>query len=159
MKPNDSLGQFQAEFSIDHKRIDRDPCGRPHRSGLLWGVLMRRNRIAPTLAFASLMAFWQLGCADTEPSGLPEPSAEPPSSPQFAISDGVHSDGNPNFFFLPPLVWPPHSSPHFDPDGFDATLLEDIEVIICEADENGCLPDASQPEGFPRVFTSDTGEW
>src|SRR5439155_4747098 len=28
----------------------------------------------------------------------------PSTRPQFAISDAVHSGGNPHFFFLPPLV-------------------------------------------------------
>src|SRR2546422_4199858 len=40
---------------------------------------------------------------------------QPPTTggPAFLISDGTHSGGNPNFFFLQPLVPDPSGSPNF----------------------------------------------
>ena len=44
-----------------------------------------------------------------------------------AIQDGNHA-GNPNFFFLPPLVPNPVGSPNFNPGTFNAKLAPVVEV-------------------------------
>ncbi len=74
------------------------------------------------------------------------------TGPSFAISDGAHS-GNRNFFFLPPLVPDPSHDPDFDPGAFDPALQPSVE--ICLLDGSACA--ASQPAGFPIVFTTTTG--
>ncbi len=74
------------------------------------------------------------------------------TGPSFAISDGAHS-GNRNFFFLPPLVPDPSHDPDFDPGAFDPALQPSVE--ICLLDGSACA--ASQPAGFPIVFTTTAG--
>lgn len=64
-------------------------------------------------------------CADSQPT-LPALT----DASQFLIVDGAHSSGNPEFFFLPPLVPDPSGHPNFDPGAFDATLSPVVE--ICE---------------------------
>jgi hypothetical protein len=51
------------------------------------------------------------------------------SGPSFAVSDGAH-EGNPDFFFLPPLFKNPNSSPQFEPGAFNGSLRPAVE--ICE---------------------------
>jgi hypothetical protein len=76
-----------------------------------------------------------------------------PPEPSFAISDAVHGEGNPDFFFLPPLVPDPTEDPDFDRDGFNSSLAPIVE--ICEAKpETGCLD--TQPPGFPLVSGQDS---
>ncbi|MFN2571696.1 MAG: hypothetical protein ABR537_08815 [Gemmatimonadales bacterium] len=49
--------------------------------------------------------------------------------PMFAVSDGAHQ-GNPDFFFLPPLFKNPNTDAHFEPTAFNARLRPAVE--ICE---------------------------
>ena len=56
-------------------------------------------------------------------------AAPPIGGPSFAVSDGAH-DGNPDFFFLPPLFKSPNSDPDFEPTAFNARLRPAVE--ICE---------------------------
>ena len=74
------------------------------------------------------------------------------TGPSFAISDGAHL-GNRNFFFLPPLVPDPSHDPDFDPGGFDPSLLPSVEICLLD----GAVCAATQPPGFPIVFTTTTG--
>lgn len=46
----------------------------------------------------------------------------PAAGPTAAVSDGAHGDGNPDFFFLPPLVGDPSSEPTFEPGMFNGRL-------------------------------------
>src|SRR5881397_4420883 len=62
------------------------------------------------------------GC--TERQVLQSP---PIGRPVALILDGAH-DGDPDFFFLPPLVGSPVNDPHFDAGKFDATLTPTVEV-------------------------------
>ena len=77
---------------------------------------------------------------------------EPPidTEPIFEIWDAIHPTGNPDFFFLPPMVPHPNSHPEFDPLGFDATLSPVVE--ICELGDDGCYDSEGQPIGL--VITS-----
>ncbi|HXF95462.1 MAG TPA: hypothetical protein VNI61_05105 [Gemmatimonadales bacterium] len=54
--------------------------------------------------------------------------------PAFALSDGAH-DGNPDFFFLPPLLPDPSADPDFEPGDFNAHLRPTVEV--CELETLG----------------------
>lgn len=65
------------------------------------------------------------------------------------IFDGAHS-GNPDFFFLPPLVGNPNSHPFFDEGTFDPALSPRVE--ICFIENNKCS--ANQPVGFPLISGS-----
>lgn len=72
-----------------------------------------------------------------------------PTVPAFVISDGAHPGGNPDFFFLPPLVRNPDQHPNFDAGAFDVGV--EPSVLICMLDGPNCA--ALQPDGFPLVFT------
>ncbi len=89
-----------------------------------------------------------VGCQDQQ---VPtEPLVDPPLP---SISDGAQAGGNPNFFFLPPMVKNPSGHPDFDPGGFNGTLSPTVE--ICKLDGSACA--ASQDAGFPIRFTRTTG--
>src|SRR5213594_741905 len=60
------------------------------------------------------------GC--TERQVLQSP---PIGRPVALILDGAHN-GDPDFFFLPPLVGSPVNDPHFDAGKFDATLTPTV---------------------------------
>jgi hypothetical protein len=77
------------------------------------------------------------------------------------IFDGAHSDGNKDFFFLPPLVGNPNGSPNFDAGKFNAHLSPFVEV--CELSANPILfpttdCNASKPLAFgPARMSLDAG--
>ena len=81
------------------------------------------------LKCASLAAL--AGCAfgDT----LKPPRTPAVSAPAFRISDGAHfgaTSGNPDFFFLPPMVPDPSGNPNFDRGASNAHLMPTVD--ICE---------------------------
>jgi len=51
------------------------------------------------------------------------------SGPMYAVSDGAHN-GNPDFFFLPPLFKNPNTDPNYEPAGSNPNLKPAVE--ICE---------------------------
>ena len=59
-----------------------------------------------------------------------QPISSPVSPPSRSISDGTFALGNPDFFFLPPMVKNPSSSPNWTAGGFNGTLHP--VVHICE---------------------------
>jgi Tol biopolymer transport system component len=69
------------------------------------------------------------GCQDDRPLA-------PGEGPLAAISDGAHSGGNPDFFFLPPLVGDPSSDPNFDPGMFNGRLHPVLSIYADPSD--GC---------------------
>jgi len=73
-------------------------------------------------------------CEDEVPMTAPE--VTPPS---FAISDALHSDGNPDFFFLPPLVADPSDHEEFDPEGFDGTQPAEVTICVLSGDDCGAI--------------------
>lgn len=66
---------------------------------------------------------------------LPTEPERQNAAPRFAISDGVHQQGNPHFFFLPPMV--PDPSASFSAP-FDGSLQPTVE--ICVWDGSACAP-------------------
>src|SRR3954465_15268965 len=50
-------------------------------------------------------------------------------TPLFAVSDGAHN-GNPDFFFLPPLFKSPTTDPNYEPLAANVSLKPTVE--ICE---------------------------
>src|SRR5437763_6836943 len=65
------------------------------------------------------------------------------------IVDGAHA-GNPNFFFLPPLVPSPVGSQFYDVGKFNARLAPVAEV--CELAANPILVPTTDCKGGPLVF-------
>jgi len=76
------------------------------------------------------------------PTSAPEVAAGPPSI-SFAISDGAHgANGNPEFFFLPPLAGDPSGSPNFDAGKFAWHLRPVVLVYALPASwQAGAGPD------------------
>src|SRR2546422_635356 len=66
---------------------------------------------------------FSVGCTKDQP-------VQPPTTrgPAFLISDGTHSGGNANFFFLQPLVPDPSGSPNFVVGTFNSKLSPVVEV-------------------------------
>jgi len=81
------------------------------------------------LALAALgTAVIALGCRDQQPLQPPAPGG-----PAAMIVDGAHN-GNPDFFFLPPLVPDPSTDPNFDPGKFNPKLSPTVEVCVLTGD-------------------------
>jgi hypothetical protein len=59
------------------------------------------------------------------------PGLTAPGDPSSVISDGAHG-GNPDFFFLPPLVSNPVNDPNFDRGKANNALGPSLTVEICE---------------------------
>src|SRR5437667_12153623 len=57
----------------------------------------------------------------------------PVGRPTGLVLDGAHN-GDPELFFLPPLVPDPSTDPNFDPAKFDATLAPTVEVCRLTGD-------------------------
>jgi hypothetical protein len=77
----------------------------------------------------SVLAF-AFGCRDQKlPTAPTGPSA--PTDPSAIISDGAHG-GNPDFFFLPPMVPLPLHNPNFELGKFNNTLQPSLKIDICE---------------------------
>ena len=74
------------------------------------------------------------GCEDhSPPTGPTGPSA--PVTPSAIISDGAHVGGNPDFFFLPPLVPLPFGDAtfrsNFELGKFNNALAPSLKIEIC----------------------------
>ena len=73
--------------------------------------------------------------------GNKEPTAPAvPVDPSKIISDGAHSGGNRDFFFLPPLVPLPLGNPDFELGKFNNALQPSLKIVICELVPNGNPP-------------------
>ena len=82
-------------------------------------------------------------------TGCRDNSLQPPPQLSAAIQDGNHA-GNPNFFFLPPLVPSPVGSQFYDVGKFNAHLAPVAEV--CELAANPILVPTTDCKGGPLVF-------
>lgn len=86
---------------------------------------MNRHRVLRLSALALAFA-----CTDqkapTAPTGI-----APPAGPSAVISDGAHG-GNPDFFFLPPLVANPVNDPNYDRGKANNGLGPRLAVEVCE---------------------------
>lgn len=66
-----------------------------------------------------------MACRDTS-----QPTGPTPVDPSMIISDGAHG-GNPDFFFLPPLVKNPVTDPNYQVGHFNSTLQPVLTVEVC----------------------------
>ncbi|PYO14831.1 MAG: hypothetical protein DMD31_06765 [Gemmatimonadetes bacterium] len=97
------------------------------------------------LTFAALAtAVIAIGCRDQR-------LLQPPAHGALAalIVDGAHS-GNPDFFFLPPLVPDPTNDPNFDPGKFNPNLSPTVEVCVLTGNPGlGSVDCATDGSGNP----------
>lgn len=70
-----------------------------------------------------------LGCQDQKSPTAPAAAKAPPD-PSAIISDGAHG-GNPDFFFLPPMVSNPVNNPNYEAGKFNSALQPSLTVEIC----------------------------
>src|SRR6266545_1397449 len=84
-------------------------------------------------------------CRDDSPV---QPSQIP--SLNALISDGAHSSGNKDFFFLPPLVSSPVGSPNYDAGKFNPRLSPIAEV--CELAADPSIVTGTDCKNSARVF-------
>lgn len=84
------------------------------------------------------------------------PSGQPGAGPSFIISDATHSSGNPDFFFLPPMVPDPSGSPLFQAGAFNGGLAPTVTICALDlapaAPESAVLP-GTPCKGSPTVFS------
>ncbi len=106
---------------------------------------INRSTLAALISACALSVLI-VGCAVEQSAG---PSID---APLFQIWDGAHL-GNPDFFFLPPTVPDPSAYDEFDAEGFDASRSPTVE--ICAVLGDAC--DATQPTGFPVLYSMSTG--
>ncbi len=85
------------------------------------------------------------GCTDNSPL------QQNPPALNALIVDGAHSNGNKDFFFLPPLVPSPVGSPNYDAGKFNARLSPFVEVCELNAVDVASLPTATC-KSSARVF-------
>lgn len=71
-----------------------------------------------------------LACQDNSPPTGPR-GLGAPGDPAGLISDGAHAGGNPDFFFLPPMVPNPANSPNYEAGKFNGSLAARLTVQIC----------------------------
>src|SRR6266550_4355952 len=69
-----------------------------------------------------------MGCAERVNAPT---AARVPAAPSFEIRDGAHNNGNPHFYFLPPIVASPNAT-----GSFDATQAP--SVTVCQLASSGC---------------------
>jgi hypothetical protein len=109
------------------------------------------------LVMVLLLGALAIGCRDQRMATAPDASALP-GSISAAISDGTHADGNPDFFFLPPLQPPPQRSPNFDRGKFNPNLRPVVK--ICDGrdltDKGECAVPLKK-NGQPVVFNAVRG--
>lgn len=88
------------------------------------------------------------------------PARNAPTDPSALISDGAHG-GNPDFFFLPPMVSNPVGNANYEPGKANATLAPSLSVVICRlqaapVDASG-LPVVTDCVAGPPVKTFPAG--
>jgi len=85
--------------------------------------MRRRVLLCLTLIFA-------MSACNGDRVGTPIGSAAKPSND---ISDAVHTAGNPDFFFLPPMVKNPSGSTYWDAGAFNPNLRPTVEICASSA--------------------------
>src|SRR2546427_12909 len=93
----------------------------------------RRQRQEPAMSrftvAVAVTAVLSVACRDQQPL-----QTRPITGPAFLISDGAHTSGNPDFFFLPPLVSSPIGTANYDAGKFNPRLRPFVEVCRLQAD-------------------------
>jgi hypothetical protein len=109
------------------------------------------------LAVSAVVLSVGLAACTDRPSPTSPPRSPLAAAPLFAISDGAHSGGNPNFFFLPPLVGNPVNNPNFKSGTFDPHVLPVVRVFLLPAQAPAGCNLADAPIYGPVAATLDPG--
>ncbi len=86
---------------------------------------------------------------------IAQPSTPPAQVPSLAISDGAHSAGNVDFFFLPPVVIPTAALTNWTHDGFNGALSPSVEIcrLVATTAAQVATVAGSQCNGSPVVIS------
>lgn len=96
-----------------------------------------------------------LGCVGDKSPTAPAARPSAPETPSQVIADGAHG-GNPDFWFLPPMVPLPIGNPNFKLGTFTNALKPSLSVVVCELIVPSGLPTpgsqctASPVKTFPQ---------
>ena len=96
-----------------------------------------------------------LGCVGDKSPTAPAARPNAPEAPSQVIADGAHG-GNPDFWFLPPMVPLPIGNPNFKLGTFTNALKPSLSVVVCELIVPSGLPTpgsqctASPVKTFPQ---------
>ncbi len=94
------------------------------------------------------LPFLVIAACTSEPGSTPND----PGRPSFLISDGAHSGGNPDFFFLTPMVSNPNGSPNWDGLGNNPHYSPTVTICGTAATNEGNAP-AAVCVGTPTTFS------
>lgn len=85
------------------------------------------------------------------------------SPPSYLISDATHSSGNPDFFWLPPMVKDPSKSSFFDVGKFNPDLLPVVTVCPLPGTQESSIGSgtacSSPPVALPAPVVNTTSEF
>ena len=84
------------------------------------------------LMVAAVVSIIFIGCRDNA-------VAPPLSGPTFIVSDGANHSGNPDFFFLPPLVKNPNNSIYYEPAAFNPNLKPKVVICVLDLGTHECV--------------------
>ena len=79
------------------------------------------------LIIGSLFALAGCGASDAV-----QPAAQVGGTPSRVIVDGAHQAGNPDFFFLPPMVPDPSKDPNYEATAFNASLTPTVDICALD---------------------------
>ena len=102
--------------------------------------MFRRSLVG--LAAVALLA----ACSDSRDAISPRPTP-----PALGISDGAHSGGNQDFFFLPPVAANPSNHPFFEAGRFNAKLSPTVTICKLNSDADAC---ETEVKTFPAAEVS-----
>lgn len=113
------------------------------------------RRVLQCCAFLVLLA-----CRDQSPAVPTEPAN--PGAPSFAISDGAHGGGNPDFFFRPPMVPDPSGDPDYTPGAFNPNVSPTVRICALnvansasEATVNALQPPGCKTSDYSVTFSGN----
>ncbi|MGH7664629.1 MAG: hypothetical protein ACRENI_10095 [Gemmatimonadaceae bacterium] len=96
-----------------------------------------------------------VGCGDGGP--LTSPGSPTVRPPHFGISDGANANGNPGFFFLPPMVAHPGGDSEFNDDVFRSDLSPVVRICELDAQDISQLSIARCVSTIREFATSEIG--
>jgi hypothetical protein len=113
--------------------------------------------LARRLLALSILAI-AFACAGNDSPTAPGIVKSVPLDTTAILSDGAHG-GNPDFFFLPPLVPPPFRNANFELGKFNNTLKPSLRIEICELSSEAlnALPKTTTACAGPPIKTFAPG--
>src|SRR5262245_47222818 len=101
----------------------------------------------------ALLFLGLISLAACQGSETTQPGEVPLGTPAFLISDGGHAGGNPDFFFLSPIVDNPSGSTNYG-DPFNGNLQPTVKICALNATTEASAPAAAcKAGGYSQTTT------